>query len=338
MKIEKKKLLDALLLVKPGLSSKEVIEQSSSFVFINGLVVAYNDEIAVSYPLDIGIEGAVQSKELLALLGRVKDEEIILKQKKSELFIKGKKFKAGIRFESEINLPVDFFMEKKPKFKKIPEGLLDGIQICIFSAAKENISAVLNTIHVKDDYVESCDNFRLTRCSLSKPIQDELLIPVTAAHYLFGYAPNSYVIAQGWIHFKHKESGLTFSCRTFEEQYPDLSDFIEVEGSPVKIPSELTEILDRMKIFTGEGTTSDRLVTIRIEDNECIVRGENENGWIEEKAKIKKQKESYAFQVSPRILQDIIGRSSKAILSDQALKFRSKSFVHVVALVPVKDK
>ena len=45
MKIETSKFKTALDVVKPALASKEIIEQTTSFAFINGTVVAYNDEI-----------------------------------------------------------------------------------------------------------------------------------------------------------------------------------------------------------------------------------------------------------------------------------------------------
>ena len=78
MKIKKEELLKALAAVKPGLSSKDVIEQSTSFAFMGGHVVTYNDEIAVRYPVDLEIEGAIRANELYSFLSKIKDKEIDL--------------------------------------------------------------------------------------------------------------------------------------------------------------------------------------------------------------------------------------------------------------------
>jgi hypothetical protein len=52
MKIQKTNLIQALEKVRPGLSAKEAILQSTSFAFLNGCVVTYNDEISLSHPVE----------------------------------------------------------------------------------------------------------------------------------------------------------------------------------------------------------------------------------------------------------------------------------------------
>ena len=47
MKINRKDLIKVLKKVQPGLASQEIIEQSGAFVFTDGRVFTYNDEIAV---------------------------------------------------------------------------------------------------------------------------------------------------------------------------------------------------------------------------------------------------------------------------------------------------
>ena len=53
MKINKQQFIEALELVKPGLAAKEIIEQSTSFVFRAGQVITYNDEVAVHAPVGL---------------------------------------------------------------------------------------------------------------------------------------------------------------------------------------------------------------------------------------------------------------------------------------------
>ena len=64
--MQKQELITALEKVKPGLASKDLIEQSTSFAFINGKVITYNDEISISHPVkDLKIEGAVQAESYI---------------------------------------------------------------------------------------------------------------------------------------------------------------------------------------------------------------------------------------------------------------------------------
>lgn len=337
MEIKRKELISALDKVKPGLASQEIIEQSTSFVFKNGYVATYNDEIAVSYPLDIGMDGAAHNKEILSLLGKIKDEELTLEKKQGELIIIGKKFKSGIRIEKEINLPLDF-LDTEVEYRDLPEDFIEGANLCVFSAAKEKVSSILSNIHVKDNFIESCDNFRLTRFKLKEEIEDELLISAKGVRHLTDYSLNQYGLTEGWIHFKDKENGLTFSCRTFEENYPDLDNFLLAKGSPIRLPDGLIEMLDRSSIFSSGNEGKDNLVSINIGNNWCAVRGENENGWFEEKTRIKIKDKEYAFMASPKILKDILKKTQKAILTESILKFRSNKFDHVMSLTKKKEK
>ena len=80
MSTNRKDLLKVLQLVRPGLAAKEIIEQSTSFIFTKGQVIAYNDEISVSHPVVKGLDldGAVQANELFALLNKLTDDTIEL--------------------------------------------------------------------------------------------------------------------------------------------------------------------------------------------------------------------------------------------------------------------
>ena len=59
MKINREELLNQLESVLPGLSTREIIEQSSCFVFMNKEVITYNDEISCSHKSRLDIEGAI---------------------------------------------------------------------------------------------------------------------------------------------------------------------------------------------------------------------------------------------------------------------------------------
>ena len=97
MKVNRENLLKELESVIPGLSPKEVIEQSSCFVFQDNVITTFNDEIACSIGTALDIKGAVPAKLLLEVLRKVTDEEVEIKQKKGELSIFGKKIKCKIR-------------------------------------------------------------------------------------------------------------------------------------------------------------------------------------------------------------------------------------------------
>ena len=106
-KIEREALLQQLESVQAGLSSREVMEQSSCFVFQNGTVQTYNDEIACKQDCVLEMTGAVQAEPLLGILRKMTEGTILISSTEEELVIEGKGRKAGIRMEQEILLAVD---------------------------------------------------------------------------------------------------------------------------------------------------------------------------------------------------------------------------------------
>ena len=137
MKIKKQELIKALEVVKPGLAQKEMIEQSTSFAFMEGRVVTYNDEISISHPVkDLDIMGAVKADKLYGFLNKVKAEEIDLQIDDSEIRLTAGKSKAGLVLQAEMKLPLDE-IGKIGKWTKVPEGLLDAIKFASFSCSND---------------------------------------------------------------------------------------------------------------------------------------------------------------------------------------------------------
>lgn len=329
MDVDRKKIIEILNSVRPGLAASEVIEQSTSFVFQGGMVYTYNDEIAVSREIGFDFDGAVQAKEMFDLLNKMKDEKVQIFIYKGELIVQGAKIKAGIRINTEIQLP-PLDIADDEEWYDLPNEFSDALRLCIFSAAPESVSAVLNSIHVKDNFIESCDNFRLTRYYFQDDIERELLIPSYSAKIISNYVFSSFCVADGWIHFHSEATGLQLSCRTYDEAYPNLEDILDVEGSDVELPKELSEMIDRSGIFSVKDDAS--LVDIEIGNNQCIVKSENDKGWIHEKTPIKAKGVEFGFSMSPSILKDILRLTSTAVLGDKSLKFTTEEFDHIVTL------
>ena len=55
MKINRMNLLNVLESVHPGLSKRDMVEQSACFVFQGGRVITFNDEIACSLETELSI-------------------------------------------------------------------------------------------------------------------------------------------------------------------------------------------------------------------------------------------------------------------------------------------
>jgi DNA polymerase III sliding clamp (beta) subunit (PCNA family) len=338
MKTNREELLKNLELLRPGLAQKEIIEQSTCFVFHEGRALTYNDEIAVSHDIDIELEGAVKAKEMLALLGKLKDEEVEMTVKGAELIVKGKRAEAGITMENEILLPVDDISIPE-KFKKLPKGFAEAVAFCVFSAGKDLTRPALTCIHMTELIVESSDGHRITRYGLEEGgagFKKPVLLPADAAAQLAGFNLEKYALDKSWIHFKTTK-GTVISCRIVEGDFPHdmITQYLEIEGPQIGFPDSLSEMLDRAGVFTAEASSEQ--VVIEVKGSKMTISGKGPSGWYKEACRAKSEGD-FKIGISPAYLKAIIEHGSTAIIGESLVKFEGGNFEHAVMQMVLEEE
>lgn len=139
-------LVEQLSLVEPALASGEHIPILANIAFYDGAVVAYNDRIGLSAPLDCGgFEGVVPGKNLLALLPTSDAEEVTITATNGKA-----KFEAGdlvIRDEVQaLAAFTNFFTmppvpEDEPLTAADAKKLLRAVSICLRSCTNKTVQA-----------------------------------------------------------------------------------------------------------------------------------------------------------------------------------------------------
>jgi DNA polymerase III sliding clamp (beta) subunit (PCNA family) len=339
MKTNRNELIAALEAVKPGIASKELIEQSTAFVFQAGRVYTYNDMIAVSHPCPPGLAGAVQSKELHALLKRSADDELEITTTETEMLVRGKRNKAGIALQAEITLPIAEVGTKKT-WTALPEGFAAAVKFVLFSASDDMTKPWSTAVHINGHTIETCDNFRLTRYLLQvekgKPskLNTDVLIPALACAVLVGYAPTHYSIDDQWAHFMNKQ-GTEFSCRIVADKFPDLSPFVDRKWEhEIEFHADTAAILDRACVFLADKNVHPT-VSIKVASGRMIVAAKGAAGWFEETVRVTASKTEFEFVIDPQALKDMLPLLKDCELSDDGsvLKFEGEAFIHCCATV-----
>ena len=334
MKINKDELLNALEIVKPGLANKELIEQSTSFAFMNERVVTYNDEISISHPVEgLEIEGAVQAQELYQLLSKLKKDDIEIIVEDNQIILKASsRSKAGLTLQQEIKLPLEEIGDQG-KWKKLPEDFIRHVNFAIGACSRDMSRPVLTCVHVnKEGRIESSDGYCINRCELEEnmPVKT-FLIPATSAVTLVKLGPTKIAEGKGWIHFQ-TDAGTIMSCRVFEDEYPDISDFLEVEGIEIKFPRTTNEVLDRASVFSKRDHFLDEEVVVTLEDNRMKVSSKSDSGWLQEEINIKYDDSPISFSVTPYLLRGILEETLTCIICENRLKFEGAGWVYVTVL------
>lgn len=339
--MDKEKILQAMKAVKPALADKEVVEQTTSFAFKNKKIYAYNDDIMISHPIDLDIEGSVSAKELYNLLSRTKELEVEIKQEAEELLIsskgkgKSKGFRAGISFNSNIVMPIDKVVIKK-EWNKLPDNFNEALRFCFSSVSSDFSKPLITCVHVKDSMMESCDNvFRYSKYILDSKVKDNMLFTPKAKEVLL-YNVTHYQNAKSWVHCKNAE-GVVFSFRTYEGSYPDTSAFLEMsEEKKIKFPSNLLSSLETAESLCEENfVTKEKTVKITLEGTKIVLRGKGKEGWYEEEFDTKRNyKKKIVFESNTDILKDSLAHLKKACISGRGdkLRFETDNFIHIILL------
>lgn len=331
--MNRQEILNILKAVKPALANKEIIEQTTCFIFQRKTVYTYNDEVMISHPINLPIKGAVPAKELYDLLNSVEAENIKIKQDEREIVIEGEgsKFKAGISLEEKITLPIKD-IKLTDSWIRLSKCFCEGVQFCLFSTGTDYSNLVLTHIHVNKEYIESSDNFRLTRYSSRN--RTCMLIPITAAKELIKYSPTHYQKTKGWIHCKNKE-GVVFSFRIHSSEYPNTSDILKMkDATDIRFPSSLLTSLINAESLCKEELSGDKFIKVSIKEKEMVIKSQGDVGWYKETFNLRRSygKKKIEFEINSKSFRDILSHLKKATISKNKMKFEGDNFTHVVVL------
>ena len=336
MKVNKTELQEALSKVKPGLANKDIIEQATSFSFMGNRVVTYNDEISISHPVKgLDVTGAVKAQALYEFLNKIKKDEIEIEWEENQVLIKSGRSKAGLILEQEIKIPIDEEIGEIGKWKKLPENFVDALKFCYPCCSTDMSRPVLTCVNVAKDKIEASDSYQIVVYELSgkMPIKT-CLIPAASIRDLVRYDIKEVAEGESWIHFR-TEDGTIFSSRVIDNEFPDTSQHLEVDGSEFTFPKNVDQILSRANVFSKKEACSGDLptVTVEIKDQRIKILAENEYGWFEEEARVKYDGEPVRFSVGVEFLVALFNKLKNCVIGSDKIGFRGENWKHVVAML-----
>jgi hypothetical protein len=336
---ELKKVLE---IVKPGLANRDVLEQATSFIFHQGRVYSFNDQVAVIAPFELGADGAVNSN-IYAFASKLKpDAEITLETINNELrFVSGRS-KAGVVIEADIKLPLEEELKPPEEWYPLPGNFLSSVKSCLFSAAKSGNAPILTCVHIFGDFIETCDEYRITRYVLDEAVvnkdsngnpKDANGIKVVARNLIALPAgrPTEYGFNESWMQFRNPDTGLIYCVRMVDGQYPDLEELLECIGAEIEFPKELNEALDWSAVPTDDAKKFEQKVHITIGKGLMSFRGEGLESWATQDIRFRYTGEPIKFSAHPEFLKEMSKLAQKVTIGANSLRIDGGNFVHVVS-------
>lgn len=334
MRIRREDLLRQLEAVTAGLTAgKETVEQSSCFVFRQGLVYTYNDEVACRGPclLGDGFEGAVPAGKLLDLLRKLTEQELGAAAVESGLELSGRRKRAVFRREADV--APHFESVRLPKrWTPLPQEFGDAVSLVRPCAGTALARPETSFVHLHPDFLEATDDYQLCRWRLKTGVRAPALVRQSSLAHVMGLAMTELGETEGWVHFRNQDQ-VVLSCRCYADEYPDLAGFLEVEGEPAELPEGLAAACEKAALFAAENPEDRGAVLVRLKPGKVRVTGVGVSGSYTELRDIEYQGRPLEFLISPDVMAGLAAKKSKCVVAPERLLVKGRRFRYVTCLM-----
>jgi hypothetical protein len=336
MKIARSTLLAVLHEVAVGVSRKETIEQSNTFVFQNGILTAFNDAVLARTQSPLDFEAAVNAPDLLALLGKIPDEEVDIELAEGEVIIKGKRKSAGIACTTEILLPIDA-VPQADQWTKLPEAVPTLLQQAARTCSADQAQYLATCVHITPELIEACDNFRLFRATQNTGFPGEVLIPAASLSALDGIEIKKVAQGEGWTFFR-TASRTEIAVRCSHEPYHDnIGALLDIDDAKkIVLPANMADMIERAEIMNAG--SHDSRIGLRIEDGYLTITSRKDSGWYKERKRIDYHREPLEFDIHPKFLTEIMARSPEITVGRGKMMIQVDNIQFLVQLFAKDEK
>lgn len=337
-KINRIEFLHTLEALRPGLSPREQVAQSTCFVFKDGMAVTFNEEISCHMVsgLDKSFEAAIPAKKMAAIIGKMKEDEIEVEHKDGTFIAFGHRKNFKMNYDPNVTLPVGV-IDKPGKWKALHGSFNDAIQIVSQCCKKESDKWKYMCVHIHPKWMEATDNKQVCRYRLPTGFAESVLARGESLKHVAALDMTEFSEGSAWLHFRNP-SGLVLSCRRWQDTYWDLTKQLEIVGNPIMLPKKMAGAVEKAEIFTSENADNNK-VLVQIAPGKMKVIGEGISGRYFEWTGIKNYNgPEIEFLVSPKILTDIITRFNECHLSENRLCIDGGKWKYIVGLYQRKKE
>ncbi len=328
-RVNREALLRCLESVKPGLTAKEVIDQSSCFAFQGGDVITLNEEMSCRQTSGLGgkLTAAVEAKPLLETLHQWTEDEVDIEVDDTTLTVGGKQRWADFPAADKILMSLEI-VDDPGEWVPLHEDFLDALQIVAACTGRDESRYFSTCVHIHPKYLEACDSNhgQAIRYRLRTGIKERAMVPHKSIKPIIDFGMTEMSETESWLHFR-STNGLRLSCRRFVEEFPDLTTFLGVpDGAHVLLPKSLAASMKKAEVFTERA-----LIKLMPKKMRIVARGTG-GGYRERKNLAGYTGERMEFWIATQLLTEIVKRHNECEVTDSFLKVNGNRFVYVVAL------
>lgn len=340
MKVNRAKLLQSLEVMIPGLSKKvSIVPSLSHLYFLGDSMCFYNERVYISYPFQTEFKCSCDLDMFYRVIQKLTGDEIDLDYVGVELVLRGGKERAGLATGSiETFSTQDLSILSTIDWKPLPQDFKRGLELCLFSVARDATQRELTCIYVSGNRVCSSDDCRISLYEMSGTMEP-VLIPESVASVLVGYELEQYHIENSWFYVKEGDGFLAF--RPYSGDYHEVDEFFVVEGTKVQFPNDFVSVVKDTFVVQSSQSASvlsqlDSKMLVKLKESVLSCRMERDMIWFEKDVDLPAPVAHEAeFTIDPNFFKSVLEVSNEMVLGADRALFTFENFRHVVALLPV---
>jgi len=345
MEIDRNDLMEVLNWLKPGIASKEFLEQSNHYILNKEEILSYNGDISVACPFDIGVECTVDASLFYKLLNRMDKDTVDISLDKTTLVVECGNVKAELPtvIASEIFAYINKLgvEQNDLEWHDVPEDFLEAIRLCAFSASTDKTLGTLTCLWVEGEDVLSTDKYRASWYKMKSAVTKNFYVEAMLISELLKFAkPVEYCLSDSWIHFA-LETGVMFSARlvTPDKLLPVRDKFNEFKHDVrIELPAALTEAVGTVSIAVESVEKLDQLVKIEFGEELIRCSGYSQRGKVYQDIHLNNPLKitPFTIEASPISLLEVLGHATHFLVSKNQGLFKSteaRGFQHLIGII-----
>lgn len=351
MILNRSKLLEALKRCLPGIDQVALLlEGADTFVFHDGKIFSYNDNISVVSPFETPepLEGAVKAKEFYELISRFTGEEITLTPSENSWVLQSGRAKASLALLEAKTIARINGILIKDTFLPLPGQFQEAIKVCQFSGNKSSLSGIF----VVDSFMFATDEHRINLFEFSDEFQTFWISEPAAKELANLPGLKEYAVMPSWIQFR-SENGTVFACkRLMDAKFPydklktivKENDFADGDFTAV-LPKMLQESMGRA---TALAMDMEKLKAVQLSFSTEGIRvfSERATGVFQEQVPWETVPEGEIKPVTIFVDQSMVDyglkRSRKFYIKEDAtskrIVFRTDTSIHIIGTISAPEE
>jgi len=311
-------------------------------VFSSTMAQSYNGAVAISYPVAVGIDGAVKAAELAKILDKMAGEDVEIARVDNGIMLKCGATKLLMHVvDSGLGELLQELQLEALDWVTLPEGFMQALDLAVLTAARNAALGPLNGVFFDGSVVASSDNMRAV--VVAAPVYQDgpsFILPVGAADVLRAIGGlNSVALSGAWAHFL-TDNGTVISARLLGGEFP-LGRVREViaraQAAPSRfvLPAALRGVLERVGVLAYSDDADRSYIVLKSEGGTLLVTGEQAAGAVEEALPVTPEEfpDGVEFGVCPSFLLDVLDSATVFSYTENVVYFKGLTYDYVAACI-----